>query len=121
MTIRFTDECPNCEKNIKNYVEELDDKFFEPFDCPFCEATLEFKKGKYRLIAIIGGLLIISLLASIWSTWCNFDFIDLSVGCPTKLKDIPWQISQLLIMLIIGLLWIQDISLIKQPTENKKT
>ena len=116
MTIRFTDECPNCEKNLANFVEELDDKFYEPFICPYCDSTLEFKKGKYRIIAIIGGFLILALITYFVF---YFEIFGISANYPSELKEFPMTITNILIMVIFGLLWIQNIKLIKPPSDDK--
>lgn len=111
MTIRITDECPNCEKNLKNHVEDLGDKFYEPFNCPYCNSTLALKQGKYRIIALIGALLIISLLVGLW---CSLGLFGVSTGCHETYKDLAWNLSQLLIAAIFFLLWLQDLKIVSK-------
>ena len=112
MTIGFRDKCPSCSKNIDNFIEEIkEENIFEPFVCPFCEATLEFKKSITKMIITLGSFLLISLLASLW---CRF----VTIGCSIEWKNIPWNLSQTLIILIFVVLLLQDLRIVKESPKK---
>jgi amino acid transporter len=109
MTIGYKDICPNCKSNLTQATNDIDEEhIFDPFQCPFCGATLAFKKY-YSWLALGVGISWVVFTLSMYGIRILFEHL-------TTLETVLEILSVLSIVLFVFILWLQHIKVIKRET-----
>ncbi len=106
MTIGYKDICPSCNKDLTQTTNNItEEDILKPFQCPYCSATIAFKRHYSWFVLIVG----VSWVIFTFAMYIVRMFFEHLVSLETALE----LFSTLSIVLLVYVLWSQHIKVIK--------
>ena len=110
MTKIRTNMCPNCSEDLTDAYSAIDDRIEDGFICPFCKATLAYKRI-YPTIALV--FLVLNFICAFLIVTCLLFKKECS-----SFSNYLYVMFPLFILLTIGTLRIKNSYVIKTPNKS---